>query len=364
MDIHEATRSYEDWLAQHTPVVGRALARKHALMADRWSVFPFLRGTFYRWLQRFPKVCPDLAGTPRLLAVGDLHAANFGVWRDAEGRLAWGVNDFDEACVIGYANDPVRLATSLLIADKDERLGIRPREACDAVLAGYRRGIEDVLRGRARPYVLGADNDWLTDLADERTTTAFWPRFIEHLIRTARSLPRGAAAALDASRPKGCQPWRVYARDAGVGSLGRPRLCGVAEFQGGPLVREAKSIVPSAMVWHSGPEADQGIAIRKIISTSIRAPDPFLRVEGGWIVRRIAADSRKIELEVARDHGKLELLCEAMGRETANVHAGSRRALRSVERDLGRRGRSWLYRAAKAMADDVRSDWKDWRGRV
>jgi len=32
-----------------------------------------------------------------VLAVGDLHVENFGTWRDAEGRLIWGVNDFDEA---------------------------------------------------------------------------------------------------------------------------------------------------------------------------------------------------------------------------------------------------------------------------
>jgi len=32
-----------------------------------------------------------------VLAVGDLHVENFGTWRDAEGRLIWGVNDFDES---------------------------------------------------------------------------------------------------------------------------------------------------------------------------------------------------------------------------------------------------------------------------
>jgi uncharacterized protein (DUF2252 family) len=57
----------------------------------------FLRGTFYRWTQLFPEVCPDLGKAPPVLSVGDLHIASFGTWRDGFGRLIWGVDDFDEA---------------------------------------------------------------------------------------------------------------------------------------------------------------------------------------------------------------------------------------------------------------------------
>jgi hypothetical protein len=46
------------------------------------------------------------------MAVGDLHLENFGIWRDAEGRLVWGVNDFDEAHPMAFTNDLVRLAVS------------------------------------------------------------------------------------------------------------------------------------------------------------------------------------------------------------------------------------------------------------
>ena len=47
-----------------------------------------------------------------VLAIGDLHLENFGTWRDAEGRLVWGINDFDEAWALPYTNDLIRLATS------------------------------------------------------------------------------------------------------------------------------------------------------------------------------------------------------------------------------------------------------------
>src|SRR5262245_32358222 len=55
----------------------------------------------------------DLTDAPRLLAVGDLHVENFRTWRDAEGRLVWGVNDFDEVAEMPYAVDLVRLVAAL-----------------------------------------------------------------------------------------------------------------------------------------------------------------------------------------------------------------------------------------------------------
>ena len=51
-----------------------------------------------------------------LLAVGDLHVENFGVWRDSRQRLVWGVNDFDDACELPFTSDLVRLATSAMLA--------------------------------------------------------------------------------------------------------------------------------------------------------------------------------------------------------------------------------------------------------
>ena len=71
----------------------------------------FLCATFYRWAQLFPALCAKLARAPKVLGIGDLHVENYGTWRDAEGRLVWGINDFDEACPLPYTNDLVRLAT-------------------------------------------------------------------------------------------------------------------------------------------------------------------------------------------------------------------------------------------------------------
>ena len=64
--------------------------------------------------------------SPEVLAVGDLHVENFGTWRDIEGRLIWGINDFDEVGRMPYTIDLVRLAASAHIAIDTEQLQDRP----------------------------------------------------------------------------------------------------------------------------------------------------------------------------------------------------------------------------------------------
>src|SRR5690242_20821723 len=117
------------------------MALKHRLMAA--NVFSFLRATFYRWAQHWPEVCAELAGAPCVLAVGDLHVENFGTWRDAEGRLIWGINDFDEVATLPYSQDLVRLATSALIAIDESRLTLPGRRACEALLEGYTQSLRE-----------------------------------------------------------------------------------------------------------------------------------------------------------------------------------------------------------------------------
>ena len=93
MNIVESTQRYEKWLQQRLRVIEQDLTQKHTKMAQ--DPFAFLRATFYRWVQLWPELCSDLQDAPQVLGVGDLHIENFGTWLDAEGRLIWGINDFD-----------------------------------------------------------------------------------------------------------------------------------------------------------------------------------------------------------------------------------------------------------------------------
>src|ERR1039458_2728048 len=137
MRFEKSTRAYERWLRRHIVLVNEDLDLKHTHMAE--GIFPFFRATFYRWAATWSDLCPELAGAPTVLAVGDLHVENFGTWRDADGRLIWGVNDFDEAYPLPYTNDLLRLATSAHLASAN--LAISMKDACAAILAGYRAAL-------------------------------------------------------------------------------------------------------------------------------------------------------------------------------------------------------------------------------
>ncbi|HEX4620772.1 MAG TPA: DUF2252 family protein, partial [Myxococcaceae bacterium] len=172
MTIQQATEDYERWLAGFLEIVPEDLAAKHEKMAG--AIFPFLRATYYRWAQLYPHVCKELGRAPQVLAVGDLHVENFGTWRDAEGRLVWGVNDFDEATNLPYTLDLVRLATSAGLAAAEGHLNLDLKEACAAVLAGY----TGALRSGGRPMVLAENDRWLRKLATGRLRDpiVFWER--------------------------------------------------------------------------------------------------------------------------------------------------------------------------------------------
>src|SRR5262245_28873423 len=116
MDIRTATQQYENWLADQTDLNRNDLKYKHEQMADDGDVFQFFRATVYRWLEQWPEHCRELDDAPRVLAIGDLHVENFGTWRDSDGRLIWGINDFDEAAELPYTQDMVRLAASVGVA--------------------------------------------------------------------------------------------------------------------------------------------------------------------------------------------------------------------------------------------------------
>jgi len=126
MHITTATREYEAWVAGHTPMVRGQLFTKHKRMAQ--DPVQVLRGTFYRWTQMWPDVCPELAKSVNVLAVGDLHIASFGTWRDAYGRLVWGIDDFDEAYPMGYANGLVRLGVSAIMDEQEGALAVGVRD--------------------------------------------------------------------------------------------------------------------------------------------------------------------------------------------------------------------------------------------
>jgi hypothetical protein len=55
-----------------------------------------------------------------------------------------------------------------------------------------------------------------------------------------------------------------------------------------------------------------------------------------------------------------EQLLKAVGSETANIHLGSKTAMKPLRKDLAKRKDGWLYGAGKKMAQSVLEDYDDW----
>jgi hypothetical protein len=356
MSIVKATTTYEAWLAENAKLVPADLKLKHTYMAQ--SPFSFLRATFYRWAQVWPKVCPELACAPQVLAVGDLHVENFGTWRDVEGRLIWGVNDFDESFPLPYTNDLVRLATSAHLAIAENHLALAHEEACQAILDGYRQALSE----GGGPFVLEQHHGWLRELATGvlRDPVQFWAK-MEALPTIRGDVPMSARKALESLLPERGLPYRIAHRVAGLGSLGRQRFVAIAEWGGGHVAREAKTLVSSACFWANNNHGTQQILYEEILARAVRVLDPFVHLRGRWIVRRLAPLCSRIELSSLPDRREEARLLKAMGYETANVHLGSKKAILALRRDLKRRPAGWLHTAAKEMAKATLEDWEGWR---
>lgn len=354
MDIRASTKSFERWLSQQVPLVRGDLRYKH--LAMKADLFSFFRATYYRWAQQFSELDAPVSRGVKVLAVGDLHLENFGTWRDGIGRLAWGINDFDEAYPLPYTHDLVRLASSAVVAIELDHAKISGKDACRAILEGYWEGIEK----SGRPFVIGEEHRWFKPIlqSPQRDPGAFWDRLRE-LPRERGALPREAKKIIEDAMPLRGIKFDVRHRIAGLGNLGKARYTAIADWMGGPVAREAKALTISAAAWAAGKM--DGPFYEKILASAIRSSDPYLKVHGAWIGRRIAPDCRRLDLAALRAVTEKEWLLHAMGFETANVHLGTAGARRAILRHLGDFTRKELRKAAMKMRNAVAKDFLKWR---
>ena len=388
MHIKRSADRYEAWLRKQLngDLDEHDLAEKHDKMAK--DAFQFLRATYWRWAETIDKACPALKRGPQVLSVGDIHIENFGTWRDAEGRLVWGVNDFDEAARMPYVHDIVRLATSAVLAGAT---GITRQAICEAILAGYQQGLKD-----PRPIVLDREYEELRKVAvvSESERKDFWKKFdparIEAerkkrekkgddkrpKVRPAHAMRDRYRKALEAGRPDRAVLFDYYERTAGTGSLGRRRYFGAGEWRGDLVVREAKAIVPSG--WALAHGLSRRLRCAEIATGRHRSPDPYYALTGGVLLRRLSPNDFKIEAKPKggkqKEKDKKEethklvdrkalvdaAVLEAMGRDLASIHRGTPRRRKAILADLEGREAGWLQAATKAAQKQVEADFKAW----
>jgi uncharacterized protein (DUF2252 family) len=92
------------------------------------SPFGFFRGAV-------PVMAADLAGLPNTGILsqicGDAHVRNLGAYAAPDGRLIFDINDFDETCFAPFEWDLKRMATSIVLAGREN--GQKPSACRDAV---------------------------------------------------------------------------------------------------------------------------------------------------------------------------------------------------------------------------------------
>jgi Uncharacterized protein conserved in bacteria (DUF2252) len=343
-DIETSRARYEAWLRQRlgAQLVEDDLEEKHKKMQA--GPFPFLRATYWRWAEIIQGGGFEIvAGAPQVKAVGDIHLENYGVWRDGDGRLVWGVNDFDEAAGMPYVCDLLRLAVSAALAPVAWVASIP--NICASIERGYRDGLK-----KRRAFVLDRDNAWLRQQfeVDNGERAEFWAKIAKRRQEAkdaadrkgrkrksgpkSNKPPSAYRAALIKALPDGSLEPEFWPSDAGTGSLGRPRWVVYARWRGAPVIREAKAVVPSAWTYAARISTDE-ILCEAVANGRFRAPDPCYRLSNNLVLRRLSPNSRKLEVEnygaVLVDPRMLRL----MGHDLANVHLGT--------------GRNWEARADK-----------------
>ncbi|MFF9014065.1 DUF2252 domain-containing protein [Streptomyces sp. NPDC014870] len=183
-----ATERGEQILTVFDTAFGELLAADPAAFRVKFrkmagSAFAFYRGTaclFYADLESERPDGPYLdERTGRVWIHGDLHAENFGTYMDANGRLVFNVNDFDEAYVGPFTWDLKRLAASLALigyakALSDEQI----TELVRVYAAAYRERIHALATGakddELPPFTLDTSEGPLLDaLRVARSLTRF-----------------------------------------------------------------------------------------------------------------------------------------------------------------------------------------------
>ncbi|WP_282793210.1 DUF2252 domain-containing protein [Streptomyces sp. CC224B] len=238
----------EEILAVFDTAFGELLAADPAAFRVKFrkmaaSAFAFYRGTaalFYHDLEREhagrgedgAHTGPYLDDrTGRVWIHGDLHAENFGTYMDAQGRLIFNVNDFDEAYVGPFTWDLQRFATSLALIGYTKALSDEQITALvGTYAAAYRERIHDLATGaksdEVPPFTLDtAQGPLLGALRVARSLTRFGLLDSMTEIRDfeRRFAPGGGSIELDAAtRYKVLAAFDGYLETLPESSLTRP----------------------------------------------------------------------------------------------------------------------------------------------
>jgi uncharacterized protein (DUF2252 family) len=345
-----------------------AFPHLHEHKAMRMSASPLalLRGSaplFYELLERHPTVTEGPPGEGWL--VGDAHLENFGAYRPgalsisetsnsrASERVAFDLNDFDDAIVGPWRYDVLRLLTSLILGGREMGAdGPRTLELCDSLLEAH---LQAAFRGRRKapppPHAVAALVDKVQrrtrlELLDARTRVVGDER---RFVRGSRyvELPRKLRAKAErafakyikrlraADRPpaEALEPIDAAFRVAGTGSLGCLRIALLTRGKGGRdgawIFDMKEEGTPSAACLVKPPRLEPADRVIAALEACVARPPRMTgttRLRGDSLfVRRLAPQEDKLDL-TKLDSDDLEPLARHLGALLGAAHRrGARR---------------------------------------
>ena len=333
------------------------------------SAFAFYRGTaclFYADLDDGKDTGPYLtARTARVWIHGDLHAENFGTYLDANGRLVFNVNDFDEAFVGPFTWDLKRFAASVALIGYTKALGDDVISHLVTVYAtAYRERIRLLAKGeQVPPLTLDTAGGPLLDAlrsARTRTRVGLLDSMTDIEAYDRRFSAGGGAFALDdATREKVLAAFGTYLetlpeaslirpdshrvkdvvgrRGVGIGSAGLPSynllLEGNTDALENDVVIYMKQGQTPAVSRHITDPAVRGYfrheGHRTVISQrALQAhADPWLgwtELDGvGQLVAEVSPYAVDLDWSDLDDPAQIEAVVADLGRATATMHAAA-----------------------------------------
>lgn len=333
------------------------------------SAFAFYRGTaclFYSDLEDGKDSGPYVdQRTGRVWIHGDLHAENFGTYMDANGRLVFNVNDFDEAYVGPFTWDLKRFAASVALIGYTKALGDDTITGLvRTYAAAYRARIRELSKDESLPPLTldSAQGPLLGALRHARSQTRFGLLDSMTEVRDwdRRFRPGGGAIELDdATREKVLAAFGGYLetlpeaslvrpdshrvkdvvgrRGIGIGSAGLPSynllLEGTTDALENDVVIYMKQGQTPAVSRHITDPAVRGYfrheGHRTVISQrALQAhADPWLgwtELDGvGQLVAEVSPYAVDLDWSDLDDPAQIEAVVADLGRATAAMHAAA-----------------------------------------
>jgi uncharacterized protein (DUF2252 family) len=309
------------------------LERKIARMTA--SSIAFLRGSaelFYHVLAMRPELARGPKGKGWI--AGDLHLENFGAYRTdghaPKSRVAFGMNDFDEAIIGPWRLDVLRLTTSLLLAARG--FGLNGTDSTDLgflLLRGYAHASFRKKTGKKAPLrtphvvqhlVQQVRVRTRVELLDARTEVrhgqrAFLrgPRYRSISPALAKKAQKAFSRYLeihgitDPAEKKHYEVIDVAQRIAGTGSLGCLRIALLTKGKGGQndaFVFDMKEEKPSAASrFGKSPRGAAAARVIEAMRASLAHPPRMLGAtrlgSTSMLVRRLAPQEDKLDLSKA-----------------------------------------------------------------